>query len=396
MARVVKTSLDEKVTASRELRNQFANFAGKLSGFRPAPQVLTRVRGVRTIFVDVDRITKINAYPIERVTLIHGPSNHGKTEFCLGIGKSFLDQGHSFALIDAECSTPIDWPEGLGLPVDHPGFFAKRPRTYQEAVDAVTEWAESIAEARVKGELAPETTGFCAVDSITQLVPKELMDVMFNSETQELEDRKRKPPTKRGVDGMDGRGGQYQAALNNAWVKVLVPLVHATKTCIALITRERANPNAGKFDEDFVVCGGGGAFYNSSLVLRIQREASITDEKKRLLGERHSVQLRKTKIGSKDERMPKAYFHTSNGKSGYPAGFDPYRDLIDLAVRIGAVELKGAYYSFKGERIGQGIEKSCLALFKSKALFGAISELVRGLIDDANEKGVESFGEPVE
>ena len=94
--------------------------------------------------------------------------------------------------------------------------------------------------------------------------------------------------------------------------------------------------------------------------------------------------------------MPKAYFHTSNGKSGYPAGFDPYRDLIDLAVRIGAVELKGAYYSFKGERIGQGIEKSCLALFKSKALFGAISELVRGLIDDANEKGVESFGEPVE
>lgn len=385
---------------SRERQAMMASVAGRFASMRPAREVLTKVRGVRTCFPQLDLATRIGAWPIERPTLVHGPSNTGKTEACLGIGRSFLERDHFFSLIDAEWSTPGTWLRQLGVPVEHPGFHALRPRTYEETTDAVRMWAETIGDARAKGEIPPDTTGVCVVDSIGKLCPSDLLKKLAKELAVEDDDKPKgrfaKP--KRGIDGANGRAGMIKAAMNNAWMNQLVPLMGQTGTCIVIITREYENPDADMFSDDWKVAGGKNIFYDSSLVVRVSLDGQIShgEGKSRVMyGERHLVQIRKTKIGRKEERYPKAYYHTSNGVL-VPAGFDTPRDYLDLGTHeLGVVELKGSYYWLGKKKLGQGEHAVVRTLHDDPVLFAELEEAVRAAIDErlAKEPGVVS-GEP--
>lgn len=390
MARTVKQQkaapLATEMEAARDRMAAIASVAGRFASFRPAREVLTRVRGVRTIFPSVDLATRVGAWPVERVGLVHGESNEGKSEFCLGLGRSFLEAGHFFHFVDAEYTTPETWLRQQGLPLDHPGFTASRPRTYEETVDGVREWAETIGGAVAKGELPPETSGLCVIDSIGKLAPKELLKKIMK-EQAEGEDKpatgaRQKP--KRGIDGMGGRAAQYKAALNNQWMNELVPLMAHTGCTIVVITREIEDPDAGMFDEGFKLTGGRGIFYDSSLVVRIVREAQIwrgEGAQRQTLGERHRVEIRKTKIGRKEQRVPRAWFHSSNGLL-VPAGFDVWRDHLDTASNLGVVELEKNTYVFGRKRLGVGEHNAVLALYKSEGLFAELRRAVRVAIEE--------------
>jgi hypothetical protein len=403
-------TLADAMQAARERREAMSSVAGRLTLLRPAKQVLTRVRGVRTIFPALDLMTRIGGWPIERPSLVHGPSNHGKTILCLGLGKSFLERGHFFAFVDAEFSTPDTWIRSLGIDVEHPGFSAIRPRSYEQTRDAIREWAETIGNAREKGELSEDTTGTCVVDSITKLCPADLLKKLAkeisedaSDESEEEEDDKKpkaksaRPKPKRGVDGAGGRAGQIKAAMNNAWMNELVPLVGQTGTSIVIITREYEDPNPPpnqslRFVDSYKVAGGKNIFYDSSLVVRVSLDGQITHsegQKKQTYGERHRVDTRKTKIGRKEERYPRAAFSSSNGVL-VPAGFDTPRDYLDLAVNeFGLVELKGSHYVFGKRKLGQGEHNVVRALHDDPKLFAELEEAVRAAIDErlAREPG---------
>src|SRR5690606_8630504 len=83
-----------------------AAVANDLKEFRPAAEVLRHIESVPTIFPQYDAAVRVGGHPISRFTLIHGPSNEGKTVFTQGLGRSFLERGHFFALADAERTTP--------------------------------------------------------------------------------------------------------------------------------------------------------------------------------------------------------------------------------------------------------------------------------------------------
>lgn len=397
--KVEPATLAQTMNADGDRRAQMLAVASRFSGWRPAKEVLKKVQGVRTIFPGLDLATRIGAYPIGRPTLVHGPSNHGKTEFCLGLMKSFLDRGHFAAIIDAEFSTPETWLQQIGVPIDEDSVCrALRPGSYEEAVDAVKNWAETIGNAREKGELPSDVSGILVVDSITKLTPKDLLAKVSKSLADDGDDEPpkgssiaRKKP-KRGIDGAGGRAGQIKAAMNNAWMNQLVPLMGQTGMCIAIITREYENTDSDTWAEEFVVAGGKNIFYDSSLVVRVSLAGQISQGEgtnKRTYGERHKVTIRKTKIARKEQRFPVAYFNSSNGVL-VPAGFDTPRDYLETAIEIGIVELHGSHYVFGKKKLGQGEHNVVKALHTDPKLFREIEEATRDSIEKiiAQEPGI--------
>lgn len=325
----------------------------RFSKWRPATEVLTRVEAVSTIFPSFNAATRVGGYPIGRFGLVHGPSNHGKTVFVHGLGLSYLRAGHFYAYVDAEHTTPEDWVRNLlNEHADNPAFLAARPLTYEETVDAVRELVEGVAKARSDGDLDPGTSALIVIDSIRKLVPKSLLAKILKHGAES---------SKGSIDGAGGRAAQMRAALNSQWLDELTPLLAHTKTSLVFISRETEDPDADandkKYGRDFKIGGGKALVYDSSLVMRITRAAWVREgsgDDSRVIGEKHRVRIWKTKVGGKDGTFTDSFFHTSNGALT-PLGFDRARDILELAVVAGAVQVNGSWYSTNdGERIGQG------------------------------------------
>lgn len=368
---------------TREQLDAMAAVADEAAGgaWKPAGEVLRRVRAVPTDLIAVDELTRVGGWPTERFSLIHGPSSQGKTQAMLLLGASFLKRGHFFDLIDAEYTTPITWCEELMTPeVAHlPTFRALRPQTYEEVRDAVRRKCDAVGEARAKGRLDPKTTGLIGLDSLRKLVPKKLYETLAKEMTDEKPKGFRKSP--KGIDGYGGRAAQMKAALNASWLDELVPLLGQTGMAMAVISRETEDPDADPFDDDAVKVGGGKAvFYESSVALRCLLGGFIVDgDDKRLVGEKTICRLRKTKVGHRMQKVPEGFFHVSNGVL-VPAGHDRARDVLELGRKLGSVVVSGAWWcTADGETIGQGINKAVVALHDNAELLAQLEAETRAM-----------------
>lgn len=334
--------------------------SARFGAWRPAPEVLTKVRAVPTRFPQVDRATRVNGWPIQRICTVHGPSNHGKTAFCHGLGYSFLDGGHFYGFIDAERTTPETWLRELGdAYLTHPGFVALRPQSFEQTVDAVRDFCTTISDAKDKGTLDADTSGLLVVDSIRKLIPERLLEKILKEGAE---------GDKGSVDGMSGRGAQYKAALQSQWMDELVPLLDQCGVGMVVITREADDPNASAqdvlYDKGWKVQGSKSLIYDASLVARITRAGWTkvgSKENPLIVGERHQVRIWKTKVGGKEDRHVDAFFHTSNGVES-PMGFDRARDVFEMAQEHGLIEQSGSWYSMGKTRLGQGESKAIAKL----------------------------------
>ena len=375
----------------QERWDELAEVAEDFKFWRPATEVLTSVRSVPTIFPMFDRATRVGGYPIDRVNTIHGPSNHGKTAFALGLGLSFLLRGHVFAHIDAEMTTPASWIAKLfGNQVRNPGFLAIRPRSYEEAIDAVRDVTEKVANAREQGRLPDDTTVLVGVDSIRKLAPKSLLEKI----------------RKEGADGLGGRAAQLKAAMNQAWLDDLTPHLYHTGASVLLIARESDRPNATdddrKYDKAWQVQGGRGIIYDASLVMRITRSAWVYGPKKGdkagpVLGEKIKVSIWKTKVEGKDDKHAIGFFHLSNGTL-VPEGFDHGRDTLELALSYGIIQAKGSWYSYNDTSLGQGKDTVVRMLSKNHKLRAHIEDACRQEFtpDDVVPMGHDTDEEDIE
>lgn len=314
--------------------------ASRFSGFRPAREILTRIKSVPTIFPQFDWATRVGGLPLERFMVVHGPSNHGKTAFTLGLGLSFLVNRHFFAYVDAEMTTPISWLEQLmSVYADDPLFVALRPKSYEQTVDSVRSLLDNIANAKEKGEIDKSVSCLIVVDSLRKLIPEKIFEKVSSG--------------KGGVDGMGGRSAQVKAALNAAWLDELVPALYHSGSSMIAIARESENTEAtGAFDRTWKMTGGKAIEYDSSLVMRISRHSWVKRgqaEDAEVLGEKHTISIRKTKLAAKDDKEVRCFFHTSNGKvSG--VGFDRARDIVDLGISFGIIKKSSSWLLFDSKR----------------------------------------------
>ena len=376
--KAVVAGATEEVTTLNDRLERMSAVARRFAAFRPATEVLTKVRSVETRFVQVDRATRVNGWPIERIATVHGPSNHGKTTFCHGLGLSFLERGHYYGFID-EYTSPEKWlSEMMGARASHPGFVAMRPTSFEQTVDGVRQFVETIGEARDKGELDEDTSAVLVVDSIRKLVPDRLIEKIA----------KEGAAGKNGsVDGMGGRAAMYKAALQSQWLDELVPLLAKTGTAMIIIAREADDPDATildkKYGSDWKVQGSKSLIYDASLVIRITRDGWLREGAREdgiVVGERHRARIWKTKVGGKDNRHVDAYFHTANGVDGH-VGFDRARDVIEVAKDFGIIEMKGSWANY-GARKWQGDRKLIDDLRADAGLLSEIEATARTMFDD--------------
>ncbi len=367
--------------ADAKARREWGKVAERFDRWRPACEELTLVRSVPTRFVQFDRATRCGGYPIERISTVHGPSGHGKTEFCLGLLDSFLALDHGANLIDAEFTTPFDWCERLmGERARHPAFVAKRPSTYEETTNAVREYVKVIAAARDAGDLPEDTSALIVVDSVRKLIPSSMMaDVLKLAKNDDK------------TEMLTGRTGQIKAQVTQAWLDELVPLMGRNRMGIVMIARETDKDGASaddkKFDCAWAVAGTKGLIFDASLVMRVTRSEWLYEgpkENKLIVGERHRVRIWKTKVEGREGKFTDCYFHTSNGVY-QPYGFDRARDVLELAVGYGIVEQKGSWFNFGGDRLGCGENKVCKLLNAEPARLAEIEAAVRARFNPDEE-----------
>ncbi len=360
MGRTVKQVRSEAKSRLAAIRKVAASF----NDLRPASEVLTRVVAVPTCFISFDHGVRVGGFPTERFSLAHGPSNHGKTTFLLGLARSFLLLDHFVLWVDAERTTPWPWVETMISPQLslHPAFVAKRPETYEKTIADVRNFCITIAEAKEKGILPEEQAGLIVVDSIRKLVPASIM-AQIEKENEKGQDA---DPSR--------RAAQIKAAMNANWLDELTPILERANIAMVVVARETEDPDANafakKFGTNYKIGGGKALYFDASLVMRVERAAWVqkkgNDESERatVYGERHRVTIMKTKVAGKDDKVVRTYFHTSNGVL-VPEGFDFARDVLEMAERFKVVDKSGAWYSYGNERIGNGDHNAVVNLYKN-------------------------------
>ena len=379
MRKARSTAAADKAAASK--LKALGEVAKGFGAFKPAHDILVRVNFVPTVFPHVNVVSKVGGWPTARFSLLHGESGDGKTKFGLGLGLSFLRAGGYYVHIDAEQTTPIDWPAQLfGDWAESPGFLASREVEYEKIRSEVRRFCDGFAEAKLKGSIEPKTPALILLDSIRKLVPKNVWDELTKEAEGKAKKDQRGNVKARGIDGMGGRAAQIKAALNAAWLDELIPLLAQTDVAFACVARQTIDT------EGEVKIGGGAALiYDSSLRVEVERDGWITNGAENqkdevIFGERHKVIVRKTKIAGREERWPAAYFHSSTGAlEGVPAGFDRPRDIFDLGLRSGVVDMKhGGHYSFAGESLGQGANKVVRRLHADPTLLARLEAAALG------------------
>lgn len=397
MGRKVRVSSEKKTAPVKKqegMRKAALTASALLTGFKPAYEVLTQVRAVPTIFPSFDHGTRVGGLPIERITVIHGPSNEGKTSLAMGFICSFLEVGNPVLHVDAERTTDIVWAKKLlQLLATSPIYYAERPDSYETAVDTVRDFCLQVKDVRKSGRLSKDGAGLIVVDSLRKLVPKNILKRLLKEGSE---------GEKGSVDGMGGRAAQIKAALNAAWLDELIPLLEDTGCALVLIARETDDPDADIWDKkrgtNFKIGGGKAVVYDASLCVRVQRQGWVSeggDDDKKIVGERIQATIWKTKVAAKAGRVTDCFFHLSNGE-GVEEGFDTARDILELGVKQGVIEVAGSWHKY-GEHKWKSKLVAHRALHANRALLGIVDTAVRATFQSVEPATYdEETGEVIE
>lgn len=136
-------------------------------------------------------------------------------------------------------------------------------------------------------------------------------------------------------------------------------------TTVIGINQYRDNVNAGLYGNPMKVAGGNALAHGKLLDIHIEQGAKIRFEKgkdKIIVGKEINWEIMKGKAGCHDGMRGTYKFYT--GEQGYPFGIDIYSDLLSAGLEAGTIEVNGAWYSYNGERIGQGAENAAMFLYQ--------------------------------
>ncbi len=251
----------------------------------------------------------VGGYPKGRIIEIYGPESSGKTTFALHAIAEIQKQGGKAAFIDAEHALDPVYASKLGVDINE--LLLSQPDTGEQALE--------ICEALVRSE----AIGIVVIDSVAALVPQ-----------AEIE----------GEMG-DSHVG-LQARLMSQALRKLSGTISKTNTIAIFINQLREKVGV-MFGNPETTPGGRALKFYSSVRLDIRRAEQIkqgTD----VIGNRTNVKVVKNKVAPP--------FKTAEVEIMYGEGVSKEAEIIDLATEIGALDKSGAWYSYKGEKIGQGKE----------------------------------------
>lgn len=313
--------------ALSQIEKQFGKGAVMKLGQKEAA---VKVPAIPTGSIAFDLSLGIGGFPRGRVVEIFGPEATGKTTLALHVIAEAQKRGGQAAFIDAEHALDPTYAARVGVDVDN--LLISQPDYGEQALE--------IAEVLVRSG----AVDVIVVDSVAALVPK-----------AELE----------GEMG-DAHMG-LQARLMSQALRKLTAIVSRSKTCFIFVNqiREKIGFFLGSPE---TTTGGRALKFYSSLRIDIRRLATLREGDK-VIGNKVKVKVVKNKMAPP--------FRDAQFDIIYGEGISKEGDLVDCGVDVGLIEKTGTWYSYKGERLGQGRENVKKLLRENTALAAELEQAIR-------------------
>ena len=292
-------------TAISQIERQF----GKGSIMKLGGNVIIDVPVISTGSLALDKALGIGGIPRGRVTEIYGPEASGKTTLALHAVAEAQRQGGIAAFVDAEHALDTAYAKKLGVNCDE--LLVSQPDTGEQALE--------IADMLVRSG----AIDVLVIDSVAALVPR-----------AEIE----------GEMGDSHMG--LQARLMSQALRKLTATISKTKTSLIFINQLRMKIGV-VFGNPETTTGGNALKFYSSVRIEVRRTGSIK-EGQEVVGNRTKAKVVKNKMAPP---FKEAEFDITYGEGISLAG-----DLLDMGVKAEVVDKSGSWYSYNGERIGQGRE----------------------------------------
>ncbi len=326
----VSTSADEKKKALSLAIAQIEKSCGKGSIMRMDAKEKVRVDAVPTGAINLDAAIGVGGIPRGRVTEIYGPESSGKTTLCLHVVANAQKLGGVAAFIDAEHALDTEYARKLGVDVE--SLLISQPDTGEQALE--------ICEILVRSG----AVDIVVIDSVAALVPK-----------AEIEG-----------DMGDSHVG-LQARLMSQALRKLTGAISRSKTIVIFINQLREKIGV-MFGNPETTTGGKALKFYASVRLDIRRIGPVK-EKEEVVGSHVRVKVVKNKVAPP--------FKQAEFDIMYAEGISHTSLLVDIGAEANIIEKSGAWYSYNGQKIGQGRENAKMYLKDNPAMMAEIEEKVK-------------------
>ena len=303
------------------------------------------IEAISTGSMSLDLATGIGGVPRGRIVEIYGPESSGKTTLTLHIIAEAQKQGGRAAFIDAEHALDPEYARNLGVDVDE--LLVSQPDYGEQALE--------ITEMLVRSG----AVDVVVVDSVAALVPKHEIDGAMGDATV----------------GM-------QARLMSQALRKLAGVINKTNTTIVFINQLREKIGV-MFGNPETTTGGRALKFFASMRIDVRKVESIKSGDQ-ILGNRTRAKIVKNKVAPP---FKQAEFDIMYGKGISKAG-----DVLDCAVTEKILKKAGSWYSFEGNRIGQGRENVKNYLEENPDIMDRIEGL---LLDTLNKKEEEKAADDI-
>lgn len=288
---------------------------------------------ISTNCLSLDAAIGVGGFPRGRIIEIYGPESSGKTTLALQVSASAQKMGGICAYIDAEHAMDPEYAQRLGVNIDD--MLISQPDSGEQALE--------IAETLIRSG----SIDVIVVDSVAALVPRAELDGEMG-------------------DSLPG----LQARLMSQALRKITAIVANSRTCFIFINQLREKIGVF-FGSPETTTGGKALKFYASVRLDIRRIGAIKEGDKNV-GNRTRVKVVKNKCAPP--------FREAEFDIMYGEGISREGDLLDLAVNHNIVEKSGAWFSYSGERLGQGRDNVKKMLKENQELLGRIEDDVKAAL----------------
>ena len=321
-------------TAIKQLEKQYGKGTVMKLGQAPA----LNVEAISTGSISLDSALGIGGVPRGRIVEIYGPESSGKTTVALHIIASAQKAGGEAAFIDVEHALDPVYAKALGVDID--SLLVSQPDTGEQALE--------ITEALVRSG----AIDVIVVDSVAAMVPK-----------AEIE----------GLMGDTHVG--LQARLMSQALRKLTGVISKTN-CVAVFINQLREKVGVMYGNPEVTPGGRALKFYSSVRLDVRKQEQIKQGGD-VIGNHTKVKVVKNKVAPP--------FREAEFDIMYGQGFSKESELLDIAVKLDIVDKSGAWFSYNGERLGQGRDNVKELLRSNTALCEEIEAKVRENMDKLSD-----------
>ncbi len=332
---------NEKKQALEMAMSQIEKQFGKGSVMKLGEFKAMNIEAIPTGALSLDRALGIGGVPRGRIIEIYGPESSGKTTLALHIIAEAQKQNGVAAFIDAEHALDPVYAKNLGVDINE--LVVSQPDTGEQALE--------IAESLIRSG----ALDVIVVDSVAALVPKAEIDGEMGDSHVAL-----------------------QARLMSQALRKLAGAVNKSKTVIVFINQLREKVGI-MFGNPETTTGGRALKFYASVRMDIRKVENIKQDGE-VIGNRARVKIVKNKVAPP---FREAEFDILYGK-----GISKEGNILDIAVNLEIIVKSGAWFSYKGERIGQGRENAKKYLIENPKVMAEVEAKIRENMQKAFEESL--------